>query len=163
MATPSFELEPKKQRKSKPLAIIGVILAVIIVVALLGVFLLRDNASYNSFSTFDEHLVIRDRTNNQTTTRTITLDYTGEWTKVNSTFWIEIPYHSTGMGTLKITNIVSNTTGFELTNVSPSLPATLPNTATIEEGNVTLRMTFSTPTIKYSGTFDFTVFYDYTS
>ena len=65
------------------------------------------------------------------------------------------------MGTLKIANIVSNTKGFELTNVSPSLPVTLPDTATVEEGNVTLRMTFSTPTIKYSGTFDFTVFYDY--
>ena len=72
-----------QKKKSKRLAIIGVILAVIIVVALLGVFFLRANASYNSFSTFGEHLVIRDHTNNQTTTQTIALDYTGEWTKVN--------------------------------------------------------------------------------
>jgi hypothetical protein len=162
MAAPISEPEAKGKKKNRWVVIAAVILAVIIIVALVGIFVFGNRANYNNFTSFNEHLAIRDNSNNITTTQLITLsDYTGEWTKVGNSFYIDIPYHSTGTGTLQISSIVCNTTGFSLTTVSPSLPVILPNTATIEEGSITLHMTFSAPETKYNGPFDFTVFYDY--
>ena len=161
MATPISELEAKGKKKNRSLFFGALILTVIIVVASVGIFVL-DRANYNNFASFNEYLVIKDNSNNITTTDCIPLgNYAGVWTRVGDSFFIEIPYHNSGTGTLRIVNIVSNTTEFTLTSVSPSLPVTLPNTAKIEEGSVTLHMTFSSPETKYTGPFDFTVFYDY--
>jgi hypothetical protein len=117
---------------------------------------------YSTATEVREHLVIKNMKDNSTSSHLIMLDaLAGKIAKVGSQFSIEIPYHNGGDGVLNIVNIACNTSGFSLVGISPTLPVTLPNTASTEAGNVTLRITFASPSEQYVGTFDFTVFYEY--
>jgi hypothetical protein len=122
----------------------------------------QEPEEYSTATAFREHLVIRNMNDNSTYLQVMNLDtLVGKFAKVGSQFSIEIPDHNEGDGLLNIVNIACNTTGFSLLGVSPALPVTLPNTVSVESGNVTLRISFLVPKEQYVGPFDFTVFYEY--
>jgi len=70
------------------------------------------------------------------------------------------PFWNIGAGTLSITNIVANTTGFELITTSPSMPVAVPNSPDASSGNVTVVISFQAPATQYIGHFEYIVYFD---
>lgn len=70
------------------------------------------------------------------------------------------PYWNVGSGTMSITGISSNTTGFSLVGTDPSLPLALPNSPDQASGNVTVIITFQAPEAQYVGPFEYMVYFD---
>jgi len=70
------------------------------------------------------------------------------------------PFWNIGSGTLSITNIVANTTGFELITTSPSMPVAVPNSPDAISGNVTVVISFLAPATQYIGHFEYIVYFD---
>jgi hypothetical protein len=70
------------------------------------------------------------------------------------------PFWNVASGTMSITNIVANTTGFALIDTNPSLPVAVPNSPDASHGNVTIAISFLAPTTQYTGHFEYTVYFD---
>jgi hypothetical protein len=148
----------KRKRRNLWVVITAVVFLIIILGALFAfVFFVGPQ---HDLTVFNEHLIIYSHTASgvQTITYLFHLD-AGKY-PAGKQMVIEIPYHYQGTGTENITRMECNTPGFSLLSVSPALPVKLPNTPTIEEGSITLKITFDTPSEPYTGALDFTVYYD---
>jgi hypothetical protein len=141
--------------------ILIVILAVAVYLVLFGGFN-SANGTQITFTAFNEHLVIypHNTDNTQPVNYDIPLSSFEGAYAVGQQITIQIPYSYQGeTGTENITSIVCNTPDFSFASVSPELPVQLPNTRD-NEAPITLTITFNTPSTPYTGSFDFTVYYD---
>ncbi len=96
-----------------------------------------------------------------TTSKVLLLDqYAGKSLKNTQLNLVE-QYYNGNNGTLNVTKIVTNTPGFKIVSITPSLPVTVPNSPSMDAGNVSIRVTFDYPSLPYSGPLNYTVYFDY--
>ncbi len=175
------------KHSSKKKAILAVVLILVLIAACLSVYYLSfsknsNNSSssspttsptatptasptgvsttaYNNFTAVYEYLVTNNTVTNQTTTNTITLtSCAGKWDAVGANFGLNICYYNAENGTEQITAVSSGTDGFNFSGSSTSLPATIPNSNSAAQDNLTIEFRFNSPAQQYTGNFNFTVY-----
>jgi hypothetical protein len=150
--SPSPQLTTQKRRR---LLWIVIAIALIVLIAAVG-FLISTGAlfgkTYFDFTSVNETLVYAD--SNQTNVISLP-NLVGRWGPIGDSFIIDPYFSNNGTANYSITNIISNTTGFTVTNIFPPLPVQIP---TSSASNVTIQVTFSIPKTSYTGSFNFTVY-----
>ena len=163
MNRPVAGVEPKPLRRNmKPLVIVATIAVVAVIV--LGVILISGfNLPRHHITAYGELLFV---SHHSSSGEVIDTDTTLIWVPVDDQYMVgrqikwDETFHNPGTGVLNITSIVCTTPGFTFAGCSPALPATLPNTATKEEGAIMLTLTFDTPSTQYTGPLNYTIYYD---
>ncbi len=100
---------------------------------IIGIVLITLQGSHkdqtNTLTVVNETQVISTHTSTGiiTTSKVLLLDqYAGKSLKNTQLNMVE-QYYNGNNGTLNVTNVVSNTPGFKIVSISPSLPVTVPN------------------------------------
>lgn len=147
--------------------IILVIITLLVVIAIIGIILITQQGGHtdqvNTLTVVNETQVIATHTSSGivTTSKVLLLDqYAGKSLKNTQLNLVE-QYYNSNNGTLNVTKIVSNTPGFKIVSVTPSLPITVPNSPSMEAGNVSIRITYDYPSLPYSGPLNYSVYFDY--
>ena len=132
--------------------LVTVTLLVIIVVLFAGYVFLT--GPHHQLTQIKENLEIAhpETPGNQIVTYNFTQNNFAGAYPVGKQITFEVPYEYGGLGTETIYRIFCDTPGFSLAKTEPALPAQL---------NVTLRITFNTPSEPYTGPFQYTVYYNY--
>ncbi len=169
--TPGSKDQPTARPENKPmknkfniiLAIIVLLIAVIIIGAILLMLQGGHKDQINTLTVVNETQIISTHTSTGiiTTSKVLLLDqYAGKSLKNTQLNMVE-QYYNGNNGTLNVTNVVSNTPGFKIVAISPSLPVTVPNAPSMDAGNVSIKVTYDYPSLPYSGPFNYTVYFDY--
>jgi hypothetical protein len=117
----------------------------------------------NTLTVVNETQIISTHLPNETITssKVLLLDQFAGKSMKNSQLNMVEQYYNGNNGTLNVTKVVSNTPGFKIVGISPSLPVTVPNAPSMDAGNVSIKVTYEYPSLPYSGPLNFTVYFDY--
>ncbi|HEY3422592.1 MAG TPA: hypothetical protein VGK13_05485 [Methanocellaceae archaeon] len=169
--TPGSKDQPAATPESKPRKnIFNTILAIVvllIVIMIIGIVLITlqggDKDQVNTLTVVNETQIVTTHLSvgNASTSKVLLLDqYAGKSLKNTQLNMVE-QYYNGNNGTLIVTNVVSNTPGFKIVAISPSLPVTIPNAPSMDAGNVSIKVTYDYPSLPYTGPFNYTVYFDY--
>ena len=75
-------------------------------------------------------------------------------------FTLDVPFYNNASAASKISRIECGTPGFSFVGASSVFPIAVPYAPNPAVANVTVRLTFSTPSIPYSGPFVYTAYFD---
>lgn len=79
---------------------------------------------------------------------------------IGERFYLNVPFYNNGSATSKISNISCETPGFSFLGSSLVFPFAVPYAPNASVANVTVRLTFITPSTPYTGPFIYTVYFD---
>lgn len=152
---------PGKGGKRRLRLMIAVVVVVaIVVVAVIGYYILK--GEHFSFTTCEQTSVVRDHLPSgvETATTRFTWSLSSSDFEIGKpmTFWINA-YNPSG-GSMIMTSVIANVTGFAFQKASPPLPLIAPSTADPSAGQ-RVDLTFTTPSTDYDGLFRYTVYWDW--
>ena len=157
------ENKPMKNKFKSILAIVVLLIAVIIIGVMIVMLQGNNKDQTNILTVVNETQIISTHTSTGTitTTKVLLLDQFANKSLKNSQLNMVEQYYNSNNGTLNLTKIVTNTPGFNVVSITPSLPVAVPNAPNMEAGNVSVKITCDYPSLPYNGPFNFTVYFDY--